>query len=337
MNEDDVVMSEKSWFEPKTPTQIHSLIESGAEFNVELEWSDESMIAVSNGIGYSGSKTFVKEKIDASGNLYNTASMIVEDRNGLKYILNHRLIFDRQNNAYKSVCRAYDIINTDELSHLEGMAKAGMIEFPKAQPVILRARGREVKEYGNLWVIETSYIKSMHRARMLPIPSSLEFPYENIDVDAYLEVFKTYPHAYGRGLGSSVMSRVEGIASVLNPEAKQIKFVGELQPLDRFMRYKRKSGEASVVMRDEYGTQHVDDAYCALVKIYQKLGFEVSHFSALLMVSNGRYLNGLKKATIISKNIDPREEWEKIPILMTRHFANPLKFSGDDDQQFEGI
>lgn len=320
-------------FDRKSQKHIQTILESGEEFVFEgtkdfRTFKVKNNKVVADGVDENGRKIEVQkdggqEKVQAK------AYMLLKDKNGLQYLMRHTLAYEPTEDRYSSICRCYDLMNDSELDRLEMLCKRYGVEPPRAEPVAIMHKGKEVKDCGCLWLVMSHNTYTFHRARKLPVSSDLTSPYKGVDLDVYLSMFSTFSHSYDRGIGKNTMHRVEEIAAILHEGMPRIKFVGGMVPLDFNQKYKKKLGEPHKELIDEYGMRRIDDCYCAIASIYEKLGFKVTTISCENGHANTDLFSKQIRATVLSKELRPAEilRFSTTP----KHFLNPLLYEDYDE------
>ena len=324
-------MSERK-FEPKTPEKFQRLVESGEEIIVAGA-GQEGYIDIAGGDIVADDTDekgtpIVRKRVDLYGNQYGRAYMLVKDKLGLMYLLKHRMEYDKKTKCFHSICTAYDVVSDKEIEDFEKICKRNGWIAPRVEPIQLMSSGKEIKDLGMLWLLESHNTKVQHRTRKLNVSKSMECPLQCENPDAYLDIFITRNYAYGRGIATDTMNRTEGILARLQSAKPIIKFVGAMVPLDMEQKFKRKEGDRSLELFDEYGDRHIDDAYCTIASVYRKLGFDV-----MPIINFGRAKSGkeeLQRVTKLEKHIMVGDVIKDPKKNVGRHFANPLGLSDNE-------
>ncbi|MBP3630743.1 MAG: hypothetical protein J6J23_04580 [Clostridia bacterium] len=325
-------MEDRRIFEPKTPEKFQRLVESGEELIIAGAGQEGSIKfaegkLVSDDV-YMWGESAVRSRVDHSGKPYGRAYMLVKDKFGLMYLLKHRIQLSSSGKHYESICRAYDVVSEEELGLYEKLCRRHCWRAPSIEPIEIFSGRKEIKDFGRLWLLANHYTRVTHKVNKLKVPDNIECPLQSLNPDAYLDFFSTEQNAYGRGIATNTMNAMEGIIARLQPHKPNIKFIGSMEPLDYDQVYKRKIGASDLEMIDEYGKRHMNDAYCAIASVYQKLGFTVTAMTGLNAGMGKRYTPS--RATVIQKELNPDEILKAPDKEVSQHFANPLDFPNDE-------
>ncbi len=319
-------MNEKRKFEPKTPEKFHRLVESGEEILIAGAGQEGSIKIADGDIVsddvYNWKVPVVRKCVDRLGNHYGRAFMLVKDKFGLMYLLKHRLEYNQMDECFHSFCTAFDVVSDSELSQYEKLCVRHGWNAPHIEPIQIISGGKEIKDLGQLWLLENHHTKLLHKAKKLTLPKQANAIFNDANPDVYLSLFMTQNYAYDRGIGKNTMGTAEQIIARLNPDKPKIKFVGAMQPLDLDQTFKRKMGDRSLEMIDEYGERHLDDCYCAIASVYQKLGFTVTPMTKVEREKDGMVF--VHRATLLQKEINPNVILQDPNCTVSKHFANPL-------------
>ena len=325
-------MDERRKFEPRTPEKFQRLIESGEEIIIAGAGQEGSIKfaegkLVSDDV-YMWGESAVRSRVDHSGKPYGRAYMLVKDKFGLMYLLKHRIQLSSSGKHYESICRAYDVVSDEELGLYEKLCWRHCWRAPSIEPIVIFSGRKEIKDFGRLWLLANHYTRVTHKVNKLKVPDNIECPLQSLNPDAYLDFFSTEQNAYGRGIATNTMNAMEGIIARLQPHKPNIKFIGSMEPLDYDQVFKRKIGDPDHEMIDVYGVRHLNDAYCAIASVYQKLGFTVTPMTGINVGVERLYTSD--RATVIEKALNPEEISYNPKKMVTNHFANPLDFPNDE-------